>query len=84
MKKIVSIFSVLFLVIILCAGCGCKNEKASLQIGDMNATAYVDISMSELKAKIKNKDNFLLFVYQVLPVLFFLFQSKPVFHVQLL
>jgi thiol-disulfide isomerase/thioredoxin len=64
MKKLFTVFSVLVLVVVLCSGCGCKNEKVSLQIGDMNVTTYIDVSMGELKSKIKNKDNFILFVYK--------------------
>ncbi len=66
MKKITKIFTYFILMILLVSGCSCKKDKdnkANLQIGDMNATTYVDIDEDGYNAKISNKDDFILFVY---------------------
>jgi len=65
MKKIIGIFCSFLFVILVVAGCSCKNDdtKASLGTGDMNATTYKSINMSELNAKIEDKDSFVLYVY---------------------
>lgn len=66
MKKITKIFTYFVLMILLISGCSCKKDKdnkANLQIGDMNATTYVNIDIKEYNAKISNKDDFILFVY---------------------
>lgn len=65
MKKIISLFcSFLFLILII-SGCKCSkdDEKAALGVGDMTATTYKTISMSELNAKIEDEDSFVLYVY---------------------
>lgn len=66
MKKIAKIFTFFAFLVLLISGCSCKKEKdnkANLQIGDMNATTFVDIDLDEYNAKLKNKDDFILFVY---------------------
>jgi len=67
MKKLLGKISAFVLMCILMVGCSCNKDKfskASLQVGDMNATTYNVISMDVLNSKIDNKDNFVLFVYQ--------------------
>ena len=63
-KSLISLFVMLFLVFV-CASCSCKKEgdKASLQVGDMNATTYKDITMNRVKEMIADKDSFVLYVY---------------------
>lgn len=69
MRKYISIiFSFLF-ALFLVVGCSCKDnpgdEKASLSIGNVNATSYVELaSAAELQAKVDNKDSFVLYVFQ--------------------
>lgn len=65
MKKILGILCS-FLFVIVAVGCSCKkddNNKASLGVGDMNASTYQTISLSEVDAKVDNKDTFILYVY---------------------
>lgn len=64
MKKYIGIICGFIFVLLMVAGCGCKkNNKASLGVGDMNATTFVDISLEEVDAKVKADDTFILFVY---------------------
>ncbi len=61
MKRILFLIS-LFCVLVI-SGCGCDKDKASLQVGDMNATSYKTITMMELNTKIEDGDSFVLYVY---------------------
>lgn len=66
-KKIFSYICTFIFAVLLIGGCSCKkdkdNGKASLGIGDMNVTNYIDIDWDEYDSKISNKDSFIFFVY---------------------
>ena len=63
MRKIFSLISVVLFFVLIISGCGCSKGKAALSIGDMSATTYKTITMSELEAKIDDNDSFVLYVY---------------------
>lgn len=66
MKKIFKYLMCFICAITVVSGCSCKKEedtKASLQVGDMNATTYKDITLDEYETKISDKDSFVLFIY---------------------
>lgn len=70
MKKYVSIFFSFLLMLLMVVGCSCDkdkdDDKASLGIGDMNATSYVELaSLDALKTKVENEDSFVLYVYMI-------------------
>lgn len=65
MKKIMKILSCFVFAILLISGCSCNKEdkKASLSIGDMNATTYKKINITQYETKIKNNEDFVLYLY---------------------
>ena len=64
MKKIINLVMIIF-AIFICASCSCnKDVKVSLQIGDMNATSYKNITLGEFDEMVENKHNFILYVYR--------------------
>ena len=65
MKKIFS-FLVMFFGVLTLAACSCKKDdinKASLSIGDMNATTYEEVTMEYLDAMIKDDETFIVYVF---------------------
>lgn len=64
MKKVLNLLSVV-LVIFICSSCKCnKFNKVSLQIGDINANSYNNITLNEFDDMVENNRNFILYVYR--------------------
>ena len=66
MKKIIGILSCFLFVMLAILGCSCNKDddkKASLSVGDMNATTYQVINLTEYNTKINNKEDFVLYLY---------------------
>lgn len=64
MKKITSLMCALMLFLSIISGCSCSKNKASLAIGDMNASKYVDINFDELDSMKANKESFVLYFHR--------------------
>lgn len=68
MKKIFA-FLVMFFGVFTLSACKCDKDditKASLSIGDMNATTYEEVTMSYLEAMIEDDETFIVYVYNPL------------------
>ena len=58
MKNKLIKFFLLIIIVLVGSSCSCKkdNYKVNLQVGDMSATSYKDISETSLNKMIKNID----------------------------
>ena len=64
MKKILYLVCSLLFFVSIISGCGCSKNKASLKIGDMNATTYLAIDFDELDSMKDNKESFVLYFHR--------------------